>query len=383
MFQVIRHIYDLKPYIDGFSEFCISEKEDFDMVFYNVQKPTTFEYNAMMRRECRGIAFNKFGGIIGRPYHKFFNIGEKEETRVSKIDFSQKHVLMEKLDGSMVFPVIVNGKIILCTKRGVSEVAKQAQKFIERSDNHKYINLIKNLNSKRLTPIFEWCSPENRIVIKHDEPRLILTGIRQWIYGFYFHYENMKSVAESHHIPYVRAYDSSLNNNSIMKFLKKAKHEEDKEGYVIRFENGGDMFKIKNEWYLSIHNARDIITNDRKITKAIIDDSIDDLKGLVMADDVAYIEKYETKFWHARSQYLAKVLNYKNYIVSNIGEPTKNNMPRLASYINLRFRNAPIMRNLLFIALREHDIQARFNIMLENALTKDIRFTEFRRQIDL
>lgn len=51
-------------------------------------------------RECRGLIFNKeTGKVVARRLHKFFNIGESEETQANKIDFSLPHVLVEKVDG--------------------------------------------------------------------------------------------------------------------------------------------------------------------------------------------------------------------------------------------------------------------------------------------
>jgi hypothetical protein len=38
----------------------------------------------------------------GCRYHKFFNINESREANVANIDFSRPHVILEKLDGSMV-----------------------------------------------------------------------------------------------------------------------------------------------------------------------------------------------------------------------------------------------------------------------------------------
>jgi hypothetical protein len=54
----------------------------------------------LIAAECRGIVFSPEGKILSRRYHKFFNLEEKGY--LSKIDFSQPHIILEKLDGSMV-----------------------------------------------------------------------------------------------------------------------------------------------------------------------------------------------------------------------------------------------------------------------------------------
>src|SRR5690242_11836962 len=49
-------------------------------------------YCYMLMRECRGICFDQeTGKVISRPFQKFFNVNEKEETQQDKLDLSQAH----------------------------------------------------------------------------------------------------------------------------------------------------------------------------------------------------------------------------------------------------------------------------------------------------
>ncbi|PCK07239.1 MAG: hypothetical protein COA42_15410, partial [Alteromonadaceae bacterium] len=57
---------------------------------------------AHIRREFRGMVFDKDGKLIRRPFHKFFNIGERTETQFTNLDLSKEHDIFEKLDGSMI-----------------------------------------------------------------------------------------------------------------------------------------------------------------------------------------------------------------------------------------------------------------------------------------
>ena len=51
-------------------------------------------------RECRGIIFYKESKkIAARRFHKFFNIGEFEETSEEKINLSMPHSIVTKYDG--------------------------------------------------------------------------------------------------------------------------------------------------------------------------------------------------------------------------------------------------------------------------------------------
>src|SRR4051812_25344280 len=113
-FPTIRHIEDVLPHIEGRSEFAVKRRDGYTAIDYNFAGADTF--NEPIRRECRGIKFDADGRIIGRPYHKFFNLGEKPETQSHVIDWSAGHVILEKLDGSMVHPALVGGEILWMTR---------------------------------------------------------------------------------------------------------------------------------------------------------------------------------------------------------------------------------------------------------------------------
>lgn len=49
-------------------------------------------------------------------------MNEKKYTEIGNIDFSRKFLIFEKLDGSMVAPFFLNGKLIFATRLGVSQV---------------------------------------------------------------------------------------------------------------------------------------------------------------------------------------------------------------------------------------------------------------------
>ena len=106
-FPEIRTIDDVLPHIEGRSEFIVAEREFGTVINYVVSMATTFDMTGpddlggAIRRECRGIKFGLDGHIIARPFHKFFNVGEREETLPNNLDFSADHTVFTKLDGSM------------------------------------------------------------------------------------------------------------------------------------------------------------------------------------------------------------------------------------------------------------------------------------------
>lgn len=188
-FPEIRTINDVLPHIEGRSEFIVAEREFGTVINYVVATTNTFDMTGpddlggAIRRECRGLIFDRDGNIMSRPFHKFFNVNEREETQARLIDMSQPHVIMEKRDGSMVRPITINGYIRLATKMGITEVAMQAEKFFAR--NVKYKDFCIWCIDKGLTPIFEWTSPFNQIVLPYEEDILTLLAVRENISGKY------------------------------------------------------------------------------------------------------------------------------------------------------------------------------------------------------
>jgi RNA ligase len=126
-FPDINHINDVLPHIEGQDEFRVMEKDWYTVVNYMVAHEDTFSfirershYNMKVRRECRGLIFDtKTGQLLSRPYHKFFNAGEREETAINKINLYEPHVVLEKLDGSMIRPIPTKEGFRLATKAGI------------------------------------------------------------------------------------------------------------------------------------------------------------------------------------------------------------------------------------------------------------------------
>jgi len=188
-FPVINNISDVLPCIENRSEFVVVEKDYATIVNYVVCKSDTFDmlskddHCAKVRRECRGIMFNHDGDIISRPFHKFFNIGERPETMPSVISLSRPHRLAVKLDGSMVRPFPTSSGIRWGTKMGITDIALDAEVFVAK--NPRYTEFAQWAIQNKLTPLFEWCSRGNRVVIDYSQESLTLLAVRDNTTGEY------------------------------------------------------------------------------------------------------------------------------------------------------------------------------------------------------
>ena len=290
-FPLINNISDVLPAIAGRDEFVVAEKEGYTVINYNVMMADTFDCN--IRRECRGIIFDtETGEILRRPFHKFFNVNEREETQDHVVDLSRPHAILEKLDGSMIAPFRVDRQTIWGTKMGATDVAKPVEEFVK--NNPVYADFALGLLTGECTPIFEWCSRKQRIVLDYKEDRLILTGIRENVSGEYWTHTEMCEYAEIFGIPVVRQFEPQTDMKAFLDYVRDL---EDLEGFVVRFDDG-HMLKLKCHWYLQIHKAKEAILQDRNIVELILEEHLDDVKAHLPAEDRDCLTQFENEINH-------------------------------------------------------------------------------------
>ena len=298
-FPTIETIEDVLNDINGYDDIRVMEKDGYTVINYMVAFEDTFKwdsedpYASSIRRECRGLIFDTNGKLISRPYHKFFNAGEKEETQLNQINLYEPHVVLEKLDGSMIRPIPTADGFRLATKAGITDISEQAEEFI--ADKLNYSRYIKKCIQKGTTPIFEWCSRKNRIVIDYPEDQLILTGVRYLDTGSYVDYSVMKMYAESWDIPVVKAVDG-LSVQNIELFIKQVREWEDSEGIVLRFDNG-HMVKVKADDYILRHKSKESISQEKNVIQTVLDDAVDDVIPLLTEGDAERLRNFQKAFW--------------------------------------------------------------------------------------
>ena len=294
IFPQISHIGQVLPHIEGRSEFVVAQREHYTIIDYMVNKKDTFDLidendlGGKIRREVRGLIFSLDGKLISRPFHKFFNVNEREETQESVIQelmSNSSYTIMRKEDGSMVRPLIIDKKVVLGTKMGhYTDVAKEATKLLTEGQKFWLEHEILAGN----TPILEYVGPENKIVLQYNEPKLILLNIRHNLTGKYFKYL-------PNYIPFecVKYYNST--ELSFSEYVKDVRGRIDVEGDILQFDNG-HMIKIKADQYVLMHKTKDDIRSDKNITELYMKNELDDKIPLLDATDRQYVMDYITQF---------------------------------------------------------------------------------------
>lgn len=297
-FPVIKKLEDIKDVLTK-PEFGLFVKDGYQVVNYNFVDSDTF--TNPLEAECRGLIFDMKGNLISRRYHKFFNVGERNDVVP---DLSKPHVILEKLDGSMVSPLFIPMEDIniydeihvnlrWITKMGITETSMQAEEWV--AEHPQYIDFCRYCFIYDLTPVFEWCSRKNKIVLDYKEDNLILTAVRANFTGLYWTWDKLLWVQKEYGIPVVKVLFTDVEHqlDNIVSYIRSM---EDTEGIVIRF-NDGHMVKIKSEWYLKLHKTKDAISSEYKVLSLILDQGIDDLLPLLCEEDKKHVVEYQDEFY--------------------------------------------------------------------------------------
>jgi RNA ligase len=295
-FPIINTIEDVLPHIEGKTEFVVAEREGFTVINYMVAFDTTFpelygpdDQANLMLRECRGLMFDREGKLISRPLHKFFNVNERPSTQAKDIDLSNgDFVLLEKLDGSFIRPVRIDGIIRLCTKMGITEQSHQAEEFLEGLEDEElhndYFRFFEDYVDD-FTPIFEFCSRKNQIVIDYPEDKLVLLAMRHNKTGTYIRYSSLKKIAKVYNVPVVQPLFEADDCNQdfpvrMEDIVDRIRHLIGVEGGVLRF-NDGRMYKIKAEDYCVKHGAKDGLLLEKNVLATFLNEKLDDVLPLL------------------------------------------------------------------------------------------------------
>lgn len=279
----IAHISDVLPHIEGRKDFVVADKGDYTVIDYVFAAEDTFAHPA--RVECRGIKFAPDGSVLARPLHKFRNVGETPELQPHVLDFSAPHVVMDKLDGSMIHPAIVCGEVAFMTRMGRTDVARKAERHLTRRMEAS----IRGIAALGITPIFEWTAPDNRIVVRYEDDRLTLLAARMIDTGHYADRETLGIFARDLGVPLVTHHDP--RHTKAEDFLAYARAIQGAEGFVVRFDNGL-WVKAKGDDYVLKHKAKDSILQEKNILALVLNGGLDDVLPLLEGADADAARAY-------------------------------------------------------------------------------------------
>jgi RNA ligase len=276
-FPVIHHINDVLPAIAERDEFVVGKRDGYMFIDYNYADSDSFD--CPIRRECRGLKFDLDGKLIARPFHKFFNLHEKPAEIPTSWDDA---VIMEKLDGSMIHPAMVNDELVFMTRAGVTEQAKMALAACKRLPLGEFVLAwCEGVLRGGATPIFEFTSPLNQIVVRYASENLTLLAVRMNDTGTYADTAPFAETLNKLGVGAVRIFGNAIQD--INAFVEHTKALKDTEGYVVRV--GQQLIKLKADDYVAAHRARSGLLWEKDVLRLVLENKVDDVSALLPEDE--------------------------------------------------------------------------------------------------
>jgi T4 RnlA family RNA ligase len=288
------------------------------------------EINAL---DMRGVTFvfNKDGSLYKRFFmlRKFFNLNQVESTQYGVVKDKKIKSISVKEDGSLIaFMNLPNGKIFAKTIGSFdNEQIEAAMRIV--SDDWEKEEFIKAALDRDLTPLFEYVSWDNRIVLKYGSPELRLLGFRNNEDGSFLPaHTTLASYSWNGNMAAQISPEKSLDD-----LIEWAETAENAEGVVIEFEDG-QFIKLKTAWYFRLHGLRTTnIFREDYVIDNYLNEKLDDLLAQLDEKEDADAFKFVERVINAVDNYL-KAINigverlkrvYETEFNSDWTEYAKNN----------------------------------------------------------
>lgn len=236
--------YDLKEFEKLVEEGYVRRVEKDGLVLYNYTDKCTYDrkWDTKYTRDARGIIFEEATGVlIAKPFPKFFNLGEMEETQLLNLPDCPYEVT-EKVDGSLGILYYYRGEWRMATRGSFdSEQAAKGLEIFKKTIDANFL-------APNCTYLFEIVYPENKIVVNYgQQEKLVLLGI----YNVEINPEGADISVSGRDLRF--QHQAAEYSHSIHKMIELQKTmPKDQEGFVVKYATGLRV-KIKGEEYLKIH----------------------------------------------------------------------------------------------------------------------------------
>lgn len=210
----------------------------------------------------RSLLCDPSGNVISSGFPKFCNYGEQPEKDldVAVAISSGNAEYSDKKDGSLVIRTVVNGKVHFRT-RGSNHLGS-FEEPIMKLINREYPDLLKTglVPEDKISYLFEYTSPENKIILSYSKPELTLLAAVTWQVGeleyAYWTETELGMIAKIFGVPMVKFFSLPNNLNDI---LNEVGPWIGSEGIVVRctLPDGQLRFvKIKASEYIRLHSLK-------------------------------------------------------------------------------------------------------------------------------
>ena len=216
----------------------------------------------------RSLLTDLEGNVLSSGFEKFRNAGEDKEVDAAfRLALSRKAVrFTEKMDGSLIILDWIDGKPHLRTRGSFDLGTFEAP--VRSLINSKYPNLLPwfstdiflgDIARRYRSILFEYVAPTNRIVIRYEEPKLVLIGMaNKETLEPLLDRTTLFVMAEQMGVPLVESHELPFDMESLGPVVRGW---QDKEGVVAEFVDFNPetfratprRLKLKASQYVKLH----------------------------------------------------------------------------------------------------------------------------------
>lgn len=204
----------------------------------------------------------------------------------------------DKEDGSCIRFLMLNGKLVAKTKFSFESEQSEMAMIVVNANKRLKDFILKTLD-EGLAALFEIVSPFNKIVLSYNETTLKLLQLRVEDTGEYLDIYNHELVKKYN---VVCAKKEPLH--TLDELLTMAETVEDKEGWVVTFENG-KMAKVKTFFYMQLHGLLTEGLKEHKLVRRILEDTVDDILSFIPVENTE-----ERDFINEMTEVITKHINH-------------------------------------------------------------------------
>lgn len=188
--------------------------------------------------------------------------------------------VLEKRDGSLLIVSKYKGQLIHRT-RGTFDASKLENGFeieeLKRKFPLAFELEVDEEGTADYSLLFEWETPNNQIVIRHEELNLVLIGgVRHKDYS-YFTQKELDELSLKIGV----ARPETFKFDSVKEMLNSVSLWKGKEGVVVYSKGGQTMRKVKAEDYLRIHRLKSELSSTKRLVEFYVSAGTPPLKEAI------------------------------------------------------------------------------------------------------
>jgi T4 RnlA family RNA ligase len=182
--------------------------------------------------------------------------------------------------------------------------------------NEEHVLWVKEMLKTGCTPLFEYVSWDNRVVLKYSKAQIRFIGMRDNIAGAFISAPEIHDSFFPKDMQIVEEVSGTLDG-----LIEEAKTTQAKEGWVVKFTDG-QLVKLKTAWYFKLHGLRtQDINREDYVIQNYLNETLDDIMTQLDPVEDADAYNFVSKVTRAIDNYIIHIDKTVQELVDEYNSP--------------------------------------------------------------